>query len=167
MALAGGGSPAVAAFFIMIDLAFFGANMLKIAHGGWFPLLVSASILFLMLTWRKGRRVLRSRLERDLHSARRFSSRPEKPKYQARAGTAVYMSGNRFGTPLALASQSQTQQSAARASRLAHRQNRGGSVSCQPKRSRRAGKSWMKDSGVHRSISVSWRSPMCLPRWIA
>ena len=30
----------VAAFFITIDLAFFGANMLKVAHGGWFPLLV-------------------------------------------------------------------------------------------------------------------------------
>ena len=42
----------VAAFFITIDLAFFGANMLKVAHGGWFPLLVSACILFLMLTWR-------------------------------------------------------------------------------------------------------------------
>jgi len=43
----------IAAFFITIDLAFFGANMLKVAHGGWFPLLVSASILFFMLTWRK------------------------------------------------------------------------------------------------------------------
>src|SRR4029453_2989979 len=52
----------LAAFFFTIDLAFFGANMLKVAHGGWFPLLVSAAIIFLMLTWRKGRRVLRSRL---------------------------------------------------------------------------------------------------------
>src|SRR5436190_973420 len=52
----------IAAFFVVIDLAFFGAHMLKVAHGGWFPLLVSALILFFMLTWRKGRRVLRSRL---------------------------------------------------------------------------------------------------------
>ena len=52
----------VAAFFISIDIAFFGANMLKIAQGGWFPLLFSASILFLMLTWRKGRRILRRHL---------------------------------------------------------------------------------------------------------
>ena len=52
----------IAAFFIAIDLAFFGANMLKVTHGGWFPLLVSTSILFLMLTWKKGRRVLRGRL---------------------------------------------------------------------------------------------------------
>src|SRR4029079_4017071 len=37
----------VAAFFVIIDLAFFAANMLKITHGGWFPLLVSAVILFL------------------------------------------------------------------------------------------------------------------------
>ncbi len=52
----------VAAFFIIIDLAFFGANMIKVAHGGWFPLLVSTSILFLMLTWRKAVAFLRQRL---------------------------------------------------------------------------------------------------------
>ena len=52
----------VATFFILIDLSFFSANLLKIAHGGWFPLLVSALILFLMLTWRKGRRVLSDHL---------------------------------------------------------------------------------------------------------
>ncbi|MEY2584504.1 MAG: system potassium uptake protein [Verrucomicrobiota bacterium] len=92
----------VAAFFITIDLAFFGANMIKVAHGGWFPLLISASILFLMLTWRKGRRVLRQRLgdiclplDALLPSLRDESIRRV-------PGTAVYMSGNRTGTPLAL-----------------------------------------------------------------
>ena len=58
VALAGGRRLPVAAFFITIDLAFFSANMLKVAHGGWFPLLASGLILFLMLTWRKGRKVL-------------------------------------------------------------------------------------------------------------
>ncbi len=92
----------VAAFFISIDLAFFGANMIKVAHGGWFPLLVSTSILFLMLTWRKGRRVLRQRLGDiclpldDLLPSLRDQSIRRVP------GTAVYMSGNRTGTPLAL-----------------------------------------------------------------
>ena len=92
----------VATFFVLIDLAFFGSNMLKIAHGGWFPILVSSLILFLMLTWRKGRRVLRDHLGDicipldsllpDLHSKR----------IARVAGTAIYMSGNRRGTPLAL-----------------------------------------------------------------
>ena len=40
------GALPVAAFFIIIDLAFFCANMLKVAHGGWFPLLVSAAFCF-------------------------------------------------------------------------------------------------------------------------
>ncbi|MEY2502036.1 MAG: system potassium uptake protein, partial [Verrucomicrobiota bacterium] len=92
----------VAAFFIAIDLAFFGANMIKVAHGGWFPLLISASILFLMLTWRKGRRVLRQRLG-DICLPLDALLRSLKDESIRRVpGTAVYMSGNRTGTPLAL-----------------------------------------------------------------
>ena len=92
----------LAAFFIIIDLAFFGANMLKITHGGWFPLLVSAAILFLMLTWRKGRRVLRSRLGEICIPLDAFLSELKSQSIRRVPGTAVYMSGNRFGTPLAL-----------------------------------------------------------------
>jgi KUP system potassium uptake protein len=92
----------IATFFITIDLAFFGANMLKIAHGGWFPLLVSAAILFLMLTWRKGRRVLRSRLGEICIPLDEFLSELKNQNIRRVPGTAVYMSGNRFGTPLAL-----------------------------------------------------------------
>jgi KUP system potassium uptake protein len=92
----------VAAFFIVIDLAFFGANMLKLAHGGWFPLLVSAGILFLMLTWRKGRRVLRGRLGEMCLPLDDFLSDLKSQRITRVAGTGVYMSGNRHGTPLAL-----------------------------------------------------------------
>ncbi|MBA3387213.1 MAG: potassium transporter Kup [Chthoniobacterales bacterium] len=92
----------VAAFFIAIDLAFFGANMLKVAHGGWFPLLVSASILFLMLTWRKGRRVLRTRLSDICLPLDAFLPDLKSQSIRRVPGTAVFMSGNRFGTPLAL-----------------------------------------------------------------
>ncbi|MEP6955264.1 MAG: potassium transporter Kup [Chthoniobacterales bacterium] len=92
----------VAAFFIAIDLAFFGANMLKIAHGGWFPLLISASILFLMLTWRKGRRVLGARLGDICLPLEAFLADLNIQRIPRVPGTAVFMSGNRFGTPLAL-----------------------------------------------------------------
>jgi KUP system potassium uptake protein len=92
----------IAAFFITIDLAFFGANMLKVAHGGWFPLLISASILFLMLTWRKGRRVLRSRLGDICVPLDIFLPELKSQSIRRVPGTAVYMSGNRLGTPLAL-----------------------------------------------------------------
>jgi KUP system potassium uptake protein len=92
----------IAAFFITIDLAFFGANMLKVAHGGWFPLVVSASILFFMLTWRKGRHVLRSRLSEMCLPLDAFLPDLKSQSTRRVPGTAVYMSGNRFGTPLAL-----------------------------------------------------------------
>jgi KUP system potassium uptake protein len=92
----------VALFFVIIDLAFFSANMLKLAHGGWFPLLVSACILFLMLTWRKGRRVLRGRLGEMCLPLDEFLSDLKNQRIQRVPGTGVYMSGNRQGTPLAL-----------------------------------------------------------------
>ena len=86
LALAGGGRSARRRVSSSsIDLAFFGANMLKVAHGGWFPLLVSGFILFLMLTWRKGRRVLARASRRHLPAARCISSRPERPKHSSRA----------------------------------------------------------------------------------
>jgi KUP system potassium uptake protein len=92
----------VATFFIIIDLAFFCANMLKVTHGGWFPLLASAVILFLMLTWRKGRRVLRGHLSDVCLPLEDFLPELDSERTRRVPGTAIYMSGNRGGTPLAL-----------------------------------------------------------------
>ncbi len=92
----------IAVFFIAVDLAFFGANMLKIFHGGWFPLLVSAGILFLMLTWRKGRKVLGMRIREMTVPLTSFISDCGTQRFQRVPGTAVFMSGNSTGTPLAL-----------------------------------------------------------------
>ena len=92
----------VALFFIIIDVAFFAANMLKVAHGGWFPLLVSTGILFLMLTWRKGRRVLSTHLSDVCVPVDALLSDLSNQSIRRVPGTAVFMSGNRFGTPLAL-----------------------------------------------------------------
>jgi KUP system potassium uptake protein len=76
--------------------------MLKVAHGGWFPLLVSACILFLMLTWRKGRRILRDHLSNVCIPLETFVPDLKSQTIRRVPGTAVYMSGNRHGTPLAL-----------------------------------------------------------------
>jgi len=92
----------VAMFFISIDLAFFSANMLKIAHGGWLPIMVSAIILFLMLTWRKGRKILRAHLGDICVPLEALLPDLESNRISRVPGTAVYMSGNRCGTPLAL-----------------------------------------------------------------
>ncbi|HET7693116.1 MAG TPA: potassium transporter Kup [Gemmatimonadota bacterium] len=47
--------------FLVIDLTFFGANIIKVAQGGWLPLTVAALILGVMTTWQKGRMLLMER----------------------------------------------------------------------------------------------------------
>ena len=92
----------VGAFFIAVDTAFFGANILKIAHGGWFPLLVGGAILYLMLTWRRGRKALAARMQGLTLPLELFCKDLQRQSLQRVKGTAVFMSGNRSGTPLSL-----------------------------------------------------------------
>lgn len=49
---------AATGFFFLIDLVFFSANVLKIAHGGWFPLAMGATMITLLLTWHRGRELV-------------------------------------------------------------------------------------------------------------
>ena len=88
--------------FLAVDLAFWGANLLKIAHGGWFPLLVGAIIFIILTTWKTGRQVLNQRifhrvLPRDLFLKSMQSHPPLKVP-----GTAVYMYNDPRGSPPAL-----------------------------------------------------------------
>ena len=48
----------IAAFFLIIELAFFGANLTKVLHGGWFPLVIGAVIYTAFSTWKRGRALL-------------------------------------------------------------------------------------------------------------
>ncbi len=52
----------ICAIFLLVDLTFFAANVVKIHQGGWFPLAVGLGIFILMTTWRKGRLILADRL---------------------------------------------------------------------------------------------------------
>ncbi len=52
----------IAAAFIVVDLAFFAANLLKIREGGWIPLLFGAGIFLVMTTWRRGIEAIRAQL---------------------------------------------------------------------------------------------------------
>ncbi len=52
-------------FFMAIDLTLFGAALLKIHEGGWFPLALGAAIFIVMLTWRRGRTIMIERLRQD------------------------------------------------------------------------------------------------------
>jgi len=89
-------------FFVAVDVAFFSATLLKVADGGWFPLVIGAGMFTVMTTWRKGRSILVDRL--------RASSVPLKPFLDslfrdppARVpGTAVFMTATPEAVPHAL-----------------------------------------------------------------
>jgi KUP system potassium uptake protein len=87
---------------LIIELAFFGANALKIAHGGWFPLVVGLALFTLMVTWKRGRTLLGQRVRSASIPADKFIESIERRLPQRVEGTAVYLSGSSDGTPLAL-----------------------------------------------------------------
>ncbi len=93
---------ALSALFLAPELVFMGANLTKIGHGGWFPLVVGAGIFVMMLSWRRGREILAQRFREQLLPLADFFDlmRVERP---ARVpGTAVFMTSTREGTPPAL-----------------------------------------------------------------
>jgi KUP system potassium uptake protein len=92
----------ICGIFLVIETAFFGANALKIGHGGWFPLVVGAFLFICMTTWRKGRDLLRRRLASSSLPLDEFLSSLEQMPPVRVKGNAVFMTGNRDGTPLAL-----------------------------------------------------------------
>ena len=93
---------ALCGFFLVIDLAFFGANVIKIPAGGWFPLVVGAAIFLLMTTWKKGRRILASRmLSLAIPMEDFLRDVGAKPPLRV-PGTAIFMTGTGTGTPTAL-----------------------------------------------------------------
>src|SRR5688500_20300970 len=48
----------ISAVFLIIDGAFFGATIIKVGQGGWFPLLTAGAVLTSLITWKRGRRIL-------------------------------------------------------------------------------------------------------------
>jgi KUP system potassium uptake protein len=88
--------------FFGIECAFLGANLLKFAHGGWFPLVVGAAIYTLMSTWKRGRRLLSDRLRASVLPYAMFLEDVGRNPPLRVSGTAVYLSGSSEGTPMAL-----------------------------------------------------------------
>lgn len=90
-------------FFLIIEGSFFGANVLKILHGGWFPLVVGIIIYTIMTTWHKGRQILSQRMLEIILPLNDFLNSVRKQPPQRVPGVAVYMSGHPQYTPPTLA----------------------------------------------------------------
>ncbi|OGT89532.1 MAG: potassium transporter Kup [Gammaproteobacteria bacterium RIFOXYA12_FULL_61_12] len=90
------------ACFLAVDLSFFGANLLKIAHGGWFPLAVGLAVFTLLSTWQRGRRLLRDRLLSTSVELEPFLEALEASPPIRVPGTAVFLNSNPDVVPHAL-----------------------------------------------------------------
>jgi KUP system potassium uptake protein len=88
----------VTAFFLLVDVSFFGANIIKVEDGGWFPLLVGIFVYTLMVTWKRGRKILADRLSADCLPLEQFvqSLRPDSPIRVP--GTAIFLARDPNGT---------------------------------------------------------------------
>jgi KUP system potassium uptake protein len=77
--------------FAVVDLCFFGANLLKLVEGGWFPLAIAATVYIVMRTWIAGRHRLAEQKSKDSLPLDLFigNLRPDHP--QRVAGVAVYL----------------------------------------------------------------------------
>ncbi len=89
-------------FFLIVDLAFFAANAVKIPKGGWFPLLVGAIVFTLMSTWRRGRQVVLERTQGENPPLKQFIADLDAEKMPRVHGTAVYLAAHREAAPYAL-----------------------------------------------------------------
>ncbi len=94
---------AVVAIFFAIDLAFFGANALKILQGGWVTLAVALLLFTLMTTWKTGRRLVAERLTARAIPLDEFLATVAALRPIRVPGTAVFMTAQPTGTPPALA----------------------------------------------------------------
>ncbi len=98
MVIAGAGA------FLFVDLAFFGANLPKVLHGGWFPLSIALAVFAILSTWQRGREIVtanRTAQEGPLQDFVDWLHAVEPPPPRV-PGTAVFLNHNIDTTPLAL-----------------------------------------------------------------
>jgi len=88
--------------FFIVDVAFFGATLLKVVDGGWFPLLIGAIVFTLMTTWRQGRGIMFRRLKASSVPLKPFLDSLFIGPPQRVPGTAVFLTATPEATPHAL-----------------------------------------------------------------
>lgn len=81
-------------FFLIIEASFWGANLLKIMAGGWFPLVVGAVIFIIMTTWFRGRQILSDRMLELIMPLDQFLEGVWNDMAHRVPGIAVYMSAH-------------------------------------------------------------------------
>jgi len=93
-----------AGFLLAVDLLFLAANLTKLIHGAWLPLLIGLCTFTVLTTWQRGREIVTGRREHDEGSLREFidNLHERKPPVTRVPGTAVFLNRNKITAPLAM-----------------------------------------------------------------
>lgn len=87
--------------FLIVDGGYFAANMMKVADGGWFPLLIGAIAFTLLTTWARGRKLMRERMTEVALPIEIFAKSAHNSATRV-SGTAIFMASSTGGVPSAL-----------------------------------------------------------------
>ena len=90
-----------AGFFLIVDLTFFSANLLKILQGGWYPLLIAAGIYLLISTWMKGKEEMNNQIQKYVQPLQKYLQHIDMRKVKKVPGIAIYLTESPLSTPLA------------------------------------------------------------------
>src|SRR6266536_1363825 len=88
--------------FLIVDLTFLAANLLKVVEGGWVPLAIGALVMIIMYTWRRGTRLLFEKTRRQEMSLDDLVAMLERKPPQTVPGTAVFLTSDPSSAPSAL-----------------------------------------------------------------
>jgi KUP system potassium uptake protein len=90
--------------FLTVDILFLAANLTKLTHGAWLPLLIGVALFTVFTTWQRGRALVTKRRERDEGSLRGFLDElhTRRPPLVRVPGTAVFLHQRKTTTPLAM-----------------------------------------------------------------
>ncbi len=93
-----------AAALLLVDLLFVGANLTKLVHGAWLPLLIALTAFTIMTTWQRGRSVITAERSRQEGSLRDFVAelRDHPDRTAVVPGTSVFLNRGSESAPLAL-----------------------------------------------------------------
>ncbi|MEV6489574.1 KUP/HAK/KT family potassium transporter, partial [Actinoplanes sp. NPDC051633] len=93
-----------ATVLLLVDLLFVAANLTKLAHGAWLPLLIGLTAFTLMTTWQRGRQIVTAERERREGPLREFIDdvRDESSSIARVPGTAVFLNRGKLTAPLAM-----------------------------------------------------------------
>jgi KUP system potassium uptake protein len=89
---------------LVIDLLFFVANLTKLTHGAWLPLLIGITIFTIFTTWQRGRELVTQKRDREEGSLREFITQLHamKPPLPRVPGTAIFLNRGKTTAPLAM-----------------------------------------------------------------